>query len=72
LNCTCFGKGHPLREQKPCSFTGLADDQIAGATMLFLADNKYGLANERMKWVGDYHLVHQTSGIMDSLRGKAA
>ena len=39
--------------------------------MLFLADNKYGLANERMIWVGDYHLVRQTSGIMDSLRGKA-
>jgi hypothetical protein len=40
--------------------------------MFFAADNVHGLANERMKWVGDHHLVRQTSGIMDSLRGKAA
>ena len=72
MNRTCFGKGHPLREQKPCSFPRLADHQVAGATMFFLADNEYGFSNERMKWVGDHHVVRQTSGIMDSLRGKAA
>jgi len=39
--------------------------------MFFVANNKHGLANERVKWVGDHHLVRQTSGIMNSLRGKA-
>jgi hypothetical protein len=71
LNRTCFGKGHPLREQKPCSVT-IADDQVAGATMFFVADNEHGLANERVKWVGDHHLARQISGIMNSLQGKAA
>ena len=72
MNRTGFGNGHPLREQKPHSFTRLADDQVAGPTMFSVADNEYGLANERMKWIGDHHLVRQTSGIMNSLRGKAA
>ena len=40
--------------------------------MFFVPNNKHGLANERVKWVGDHHLVRQTSGIMNSLRGKAA
>ena len=72
MNRTFFGKGHPLRQQKPCSFPRLTDDQVAGATMFFVPNNKHGLANERVKWVGDHHLVRQTSGIMNSLRGKAA
>jgi|SoimicmetaTmtLMC_FD_k123_697534_1 hypothetical protein len=32
--------------------------------MFFVPNNKHGLANERVKWVGDH--------IMNSLRGKAA
>jgi hypothetical protein len=72
LNRTCGGKGHPLREQKPCSFARLADDQVAGAAMLFVANNEHGLANERVKGVGDHNLKRQTPGIMNSLRGKAA
>ena len=67
MNCTCFGKGHPLREQKPCSFARLADDQVAGATMLFVANNDHGLADERVKGVGDHHLKRQIPGIMTPL-----
>jgi hypothetical protein len=40
--------------------------------MLFVANNKHGLTDERVKGVGDHHLKHQTPGIMNSLRGKAA
>ena len=40
--------------------------------MFFVPNNEHGLANERVKWVGDHHLERQTSGIMNSLRGKAA
>jgi hypothetical protein len=71
LNRTNFGKGHPLREQKSCSFPRLTDDQVASASMLFVANNKHGFANERMKRIGDHHLARQTFGIMNSLRGKA-
>ena len=71
MNRACFGKGHPLGEHQPCSVT-VADDQITGAAMFFVTDNVHGLPNERMKWVGDHHPVRQTSGIMNSLRGKAA
>ena len=38
--------------------------------MFSVADNEYGLANERMKWIADHQLVRQTSGIMNSLRGR--
>ena len=27
--------------------------------MFFVTDNVHGLPNERMKWVGDHHLVRQ-------------
>ena len=40
--------------------------------MFFVANNKHELANERVKWVGDHHLVRQTSGIINSLQAKAA
>ena len=71
MNRTYFGKGHPLGEQNHCSVT-VADDQVAGAAMFLVTDNVHGLPNERMKWVGDHHLVRQTSGIMNCLRGKVA
>jgi hypothetical protein len=47
-NLACFGKDHPLWEQKSCSFARPADDQIAGATMLFVANNDDGLTDERV------------------------
>jgi hypothetical protein len=46
--------------------------ELRHAAMFFVTDNVHGLPNERMKWVGDHHLVRQTPGIMNSLRGKAA
>jgi hypothetical protein len=39
--------------------------------MLFVANNDHGLADERMKGVGDRYLKRQTPGIMNSPRGKA-
>jgi hypothetical protein len=40
--------------------------------MLFVTNNEHGLADERVKGVGDHHLKRQTPGIMNPLRGKAA
>jgi hypothetical protein len=40
--------------------------------MLFVANNEHGLADERVKRVGDHHLKPQTPGIMNSPQGKAA
>ena len=40
--------------------------------MLFVTNNEHGLADERVKGVGDRHLKRQTPGSMNSPRGKAA
>jgi hypothetical protein len=45
---------------------GLADNQVAGATMLGLANNEYGLADEWVKGVSDSDFARQTPSIMDS------
>jgi hypothetical protein len=45
---------------------------MARASVLFVADNEHGLADERVERVADHHLKRQTPGIMSSRRGKAA
>ena len=66
----CFGKGHPFRKQNACSIR-IAHDQMARTSVLFVANNEHGLADERVERVADHHLKRQTPGIMSSRRGKA-
>jgi len=68
-NRPCFGKRHPLRDQKLCAIW-LTDHKMVGTTMLMVANNQHRLANERVKRVGDcdYRLIikRQIPGTMSS------
>jgi hypothetical protein len=44
---------------------------MARSSVLFVANNEHGLADERVERVAHHHLKRQTPGIMTSLRGKA-
>ena len=43
-----------------------------GCHQLFVTNNEHGLADERVKGVGDHHLKRQTPGTTNPFRGKAA
>ena len=44
---------------------------MARTSVLFVANNEHGLADERVERIADHHLKRQTPGIMSSRRGKA-
>lgn len=43
---------------------------MARTSVLFVANNEHGLADERVERVADHHLKRQTPGIMSSRRGR--
>jgi hypothetical protein len=66
-----FWSRHPGGKEKRRTIR-LADDQMARASVLSVANNQHHLAGERMKRIGNYSLKRQTSGIMSSPRMAAA